>query len=629
MQVGRNDMKGITVSLLRLVAGFTFTILSFSLIAQPDPFAPKDQADLFWEAGRYQQALEEYQKILGRQPNNAMARFQLGRCQYELNQLDQAFYIFKEVDRKGKFQDSKLYFYLARTEHARHHFDEAAKWYKRYLKELPAGSPERAAIKDRILRCANGRRLKSRPSRTLVENFGAVVNTPNDEFYPVQSPNRSNRIYFSSARPGTVGGARDLNGNPDAKKGFFRSDMFSTGFQGGSWESPEALSTLLNGVYHDILLGFNKSGSQLYFFKGFTQYSGRAMVDTFRTRMLDRRLSSFAAPLPMPIEMEKGDRDPYFFNDSIFLFSSKRAGGYGGFDLYISLLSTGGWTPPENLGPVVNSPYDEVSPYLAKDGRTLYFSSNHKDRSIGGLDIFKTVYEEDTEEWIEPYNLGLPVNSAGDEEHFRLSHEGLKGYFDSDRKTGLGKRDLYVAFFRELLPEQRSFSQPLVFTQVPAYKKQLLRSRKLPSVIANDPSAVFSEEEIVNYELEPLFYEENGQILTGRNIKTVNTLAGLLVAYPQMQLMMIGHADGSDPEIHELHYLMNRLEETANYFYSKGVGGHQMILKAVGSAYPLANATLNGEPNPAGRRINRRSRFSFIKHNRGARAGDSKTAGFE
>jgi hypothetical protein len=587
MQVRRIDKKDIAVSLLRLVVCCVFTIASFSLTAQPDPFTPKGQADLFWEAGRYQQALEEYRKILSRQPDDAEARFQLGRCQYELNQLDQAYYIFKEVDRKGKLQDPGLFFYLARTEHARHHFTEAAQWYKRYLKALPAGSPERAAIKDRILRCANGRRLKSRPSKTLVENFGPAVNTSDDEFYPVLSPNRSNRIYFSSTRPGTVGGAKDEHENQDAELGTYRSDMFRTDFQNGVWESPEALSTLLNGVYHDVLLGFNDDGSQLYFFKGFTQYSGRALVDTFRSRMLDRRLSSFAAPLRMPLQMENGDRDPCFFSDSVLIFSSKRAGGYGGFDLYISLLSTGGWTPPENLGPVVNSPYDEVSPYLAKDGRTLYFSSNHKGRSIGGMDVFKTVFEDDSEQWMAPYNLGLPINSAGNEEHFRLSREGLKGYFDSDRKTGQGKRDLYVAFFRELLPEQRGFSRPLVFTQVPSYKKQLLRSKQLPSVIANDPSAVFSEEEIVNYELEPLFYEEGGQILTGRNIKTVNTLAGLLVAYPQMQLMMIGHTDGSDPQVYELHYLMNRLEETANYLYSKGAGGHQLILKAVGGALIL------------------------------------------
>ena len=144
--------------------------------------------------------------------------------------------------------------------------------------------------------------------------------------------------------------------------------------------------------------------------------------------------------------MDKGDSRPYFYNDSLVLFSSFRSGGYGGYDIY-AMVKKGddGWSTPFNLGPEINSAFDEQYPYLAKDGRSLYFSSNNFRASIGGFDIFEAKYDQEIKKWGAAKNMGMPINSAGDDTHFSLTIDGAKAYLTSNRKTGLGERDIYLS----------------------------------------------------------------------------------------------------------------------------------------------------------------------------------------
>jgi len=132
-------------------------------------------------------------------------------------------------------------------------------------------------------------------------------------------------------------------------------------------------------------------------------------------------------------------------------FSSKRAGGFGGADLYRSrLLPNGEWAVPLNLGSGVNSSFDEISPVLHPDGTTLFFSTNAPN-SMGGFDIFFSVRESDTAKWMEPMNLGYPVNSGSDELFYWPTADNKSGYFASNRAGGLGGFDTY----QNLFPEQK------------------------------------------------------------------------------------------------------------------------------------------------------------------------------
>jgi hypothetical protein len=129
-------------------------------------------------------------------------------------------------------------------------------------------------------------------------------------------------------------------------------------------------------------------------------------------------------------------------------FTSDRPGGFGGRDLYrIRRLPNGQWSLPLNLGPNVNTPFDEDAPFIHSDGTTLFFSSNGHN-TMGGYDIFKTVLTDyDMNGWAVPENMGYPLNTVNDDIYFCLSEDGHTGYFSSERAEGMGMQDIYQVTF--------------------------------------------------------------------------------------------------------------------------------------------------------------------------------------
>jgi hypothetical protein len=130
-----------------------------------------------------------------------------------------------------------------------------------------------------------------------------------------------------------------------------------------------------------------------------------------------------------------------------FYFSSNREGGYGGFDIYrVVKLPTGDWSLPINLGPTVNTKYNDDGPFIHPDGKTLYFTSEgHK--NMGGYDIFKTTFEDSV--WTKPENLGYPTNTTKDEVYFVISANEQHAYYSSDKEGGFGDQDLYKIDYLE------------------------------------------------------------------------------------------------------------------------------------------------------------------------------------
>ncbi|MBK8921739.1 MAG: PD40 domain-containing protein [Saprospirales bacterium] len=536
-------------------------------------------------------ALSQYQQD---KPGDPAVLTKLGICQYHLHQAEKARqYLEFVLQRDPANSDPELHYYLARTLHGQQEFERAIGAYKGFLRVAPEKHPMRANALDNIRRCVSGLALPANDAVALVENLGDRVNTPGDEFAPLPSVNHPGRIYFSAARENTSGGLRNDQGYEDLEAGHWCSDMFFTEQSNSGWNYASLLGDLQNTPRYEVALDFSSDGQILYFFRGFTLYSGEIFSDTAG------RKDEYAVMPPVfssPMVPEDGDTAPFFANDTLLIFASRREGSMGGLDLYYSTRCDSAWAPPLHLGPVINSPYDETTPFLARDGRTLYFSSN-RPASMGGFDVFRSVFDVSTQTWSSPGNLAKPVNSPGDDAFFRLSVDGLTAFFSSDRLESYGGRDLYVAYFKQAPPEQ--LADRLLFTDV---------AKKAKSA-GNGQETSRSVEKVT---LPVLYYNADSDVLNEESRKALDEIARLAREYPETQVLVMVHTDETGPAKFDLYYGIKRAEIIGKALTDRSVPSWRISLKSFGSAYPVARNVQNTLPSPLGRRLNRRIEITLV-----------------
>ncbi len=546
-------------------------------------FADEQWAEALHLLDQYQQAKPGDLEILTR----------LGICNYHLHQAEKARQYFEFVLQKNpNNNDPGLHYFLARTLHGQQVFDQAIAAYKRFLRVSSDKHPLRANALDNIRRCVSGLQIPANPDVALVENLGDRVNTPGDEFAPLPSVNHPGRIYFSAARENCTGGRRNDEGYEDTETGHWCSDMFFSDQTNSGWNYATLLGDLLNTPRFEVALEFSGDGQILYFFRGFTLYSGEIFADTAG------RKDEYAVTPPAfgsPMQPEEGDLAPFLANDSLLIFASRREGGLGGLDLYFATRSDTGWTTPQHLGPEINSNYDETTPFLAHDGRTLYFSSNRPE-SMGGMDVFKSVFDEETRTWSAPVNVGKPINSPGDDAFFRLSVDGLHAFFASDRLDSYGARDIYIVYFKQEQPEQ--LNDRLLFAD----------AEKRAAAAADAATDVRSIEKV---QLPVLYYNSDEDILNEANRNTLTEIARLARAYPNAEVLVTVHTDETGPAKFDLYYGIKRAEIVGKALMDRGVAARRVSLKSFGSAYPVARNVLDTRPNPAGQALNRRIAVTF------------------
>lgn len=531
----------------------TLFCLSFLLLplfphAQESLSDRKKKAKEYFYNARYQDAFTILQQAQKNNLEDRETKFLMAVSLYLINRLPEAEAMFKEqINQKGFFPESLLY--LGRIAHDQTEYLKASEYYRAYLKTLPAEDPNRQLVRDAVRTCSNGIQWQFRQQLAIVENLGKGVNTPYDEFAPVISPSSNDRLYFSSSRPGCYGGLRNRNGIPDETYGRYFYDIFHVRFQGGQWKDPGNQGYLTNSAKHEVILDFSPDGHSMYYFRGNNLQQGQIFVDTFSGSAESLTSEIFFGPA----DAIAGISAPHFVNDTLLIFPSKRNGGFGGLDLYKSVLYKGKWSTPENLGQDINSPYDETTPFLARDGKTLYFSSNNPKWTTGGFDVLKSVYNAATFRWSSPYNLGIPVNSSEDETHFRLTKDGYTAYFSSSRRDGIGERDIYAAYFFDFLPEM----------SVNSDNQRLSASAQ--DMIPKGNSTTFLSR------LEPIFFDNPQDAIAPNYLRQLEELAIYLVRNPTEELLLTGYSQIEQTISDRLFSGVKAADRIAAFLIGKGV----------------------------------------------------------
>lgn len=441
-------------TLLTSLSIFLLSLLSFSQPLSKAEFRQYFiQGNLLMLENYYDTAVRTFLRLYSADPTNAYINYKIGLCflktpsaklksiPYLENALKHTQGNYKEDIFSEKNAPEDVYYYLGQAYHLAYRFDEAIFNFNKFRDMV--GKWNLQMVKDidrRVEMCKNAKTITAQPIQCHISNLTDSVNSPEADYSPVISADES-VIIFTSRREGTGG---KTNVTPDL---LFFEDLWVS-YQGkyGTWTKAKGLSRQINTDGNEATIGLSADGSQLYVYRD-DKGDGNIYISKLEgehwnvpNKLEDQNVNTTAWE---PSACVSPDGNTMYF-------VSNRSGGEGGRDIYrCRRLPNRTWSEPENLGPTINTPFDEDAPFMHPDGSTFIFSSNGHN-SIGGFDVFtSTLTGENT--WSQPTNIGYPVNTTDDDIYFVISSDGRRGYYASLRPEGKGEKDLYMV----------SFTQPL------------------------------------------------------------------------------------------------------------------------------------------------------------------------
>lgn len=400
------------------------------------------EAAYYFDSKDYKKAYELYDKLYTQVPKNFDYKFRLAYSSlFYPEKKARAVELFEDIKKTDKSPD--VDYYLAKAYHVNYKFDEAIKSYESYItiKGTKLSKEDQAFIDDSklgIINCTNGKELIAKKIIADIKNIGAPINTEETEGVPIISADESIMIYTYAGKNSTGGLLNDML-KPDKEEGTYHEDIFiSTRSNDSTWNQPIGISSI-NTNANDAAVALSPDGQTLFSFVSDVKNPG----DLYASNLNGTDWSK-PEKLNTNINSEFWEGSCSITADGRYLyFASERPGGLGGRDLYVSEKVNGEWAPAVNLGPSINTQYNEDAPFIHPDGITLFFSSEgHK--SIGGYDIMYSIKKDNA--WIEPLSMGIPLNTTEDDRYYVINAKGDVGYFSSNRggAGGKGQQDIYT-----------------------------------------------------------------------------------------------------------------------------------------------------------------------------------------
>ena len=421
-----------------------FACLALNLSAQKNVIGKgEDQLKMFnaqqaFYAGDFQKAANIYKDLLTQSPTDANILGRIAECFFNMAQYNDA----QLNAEKAKGIDEKAYertsLVLGKYYHMNGRLDEALTEYNFYKSIVGATKKAQESQIDMfIAQIATAKELMGHPVDVKIQNMGDVINSEFDDKAPMVTADGKTLI-FTSRRPGK---SSQLDVEGDNK---YFEDIYISKWDTVKkmWADAELIPGSINTEGHDACTSISPDGKQIFIYKNDAQGESRG-GDIYASRLSSSGKWGGAKSVGKPINTTYWEGGACVSPDGKTLYIiSERPGGLGHGDIYVAQRKTRTeWDTPVNIGPMINTPEDEGGLFLAPDGKTLFFSSKGHN-SMGSYDIFKTTYENG--KWTTPVNLGYPINTVNTDVCFSLTVDGKTGYFNSDRKGGLGERDVYV-----------------------------------------------------------------------------------------------------------------------------------------------------------------------------------------
>ena len=429
---------------------------------------------------------------------------------------------------------------------------------------------------------------------------------------------------------------------------------------GGGWSEPVTISSNINTQMNEGTCTISADGRKLIF----TSCSGRdnyGSCDLYETNKIGEQWS---APRNLGPAVNSGawESQPSLSADGRALyFVSDRRSGLGQRDIWMSTMDEAGrWTKAVNVGKPINSEYDQMSPFIHVNGRTLYFATNAL-RGFGGYDIFYS--EKDSSGWSEPRNIGSPINNHDDQFSLFITADGKRGYYSHEETKEDGYA--YSKIYEVQIPEESwmkfrsnyvkgtvtdkltkeklnakielvdltsntvvsqvssdsvNGSYLMVLTQGAEYALYITKTGYLfKSLNFNYSEVTDFKPIIVDIELEPvregsavvlnnIFFDTDKYELKEKSAAELNKVVKFLSENPLVRIQISGHTDNVGTTDYNKQLSLKRATSVYTYLTNHGVSSNRLVSKGFGSEKPVADNNTE-----EGRTMNRRIEMTIIR----------------
>lgn len=390
-------------------------------------------ADEHYSHHNYLMALPMYKELLKNDKNNASIQYKIAECYLNTNINKSEAIKYLEFCTKEPKVEANVWLRLGEAYRLSNKIDEAIKAFEKY-KEL---EPKKKKIADRQLEiCANAKTLMLNPVNVSFTNLGKEINSEFADYYPWITQDES-FLAFTTRRKGQTAGRPEVDG-------YYASDVYTSRVEAGKWIKAENPGPKINSSLDEQVVGLKSDGSEMLIYIDHIDKFG----DIYSTV---KKNGMWVKYLPFPEHINKKiEHSASISPDGNTLFFIRGENREDQTDIYICRkLPNGNWSEPFKMGPEINTEYHEDFPYLSTDGVTLYFSSEGHN-TMGGFDLFKSVWNPEENTWTKAENLGYPVNTTDNDRSICLTSDNRVGYISALRPGGQGDLDLYRIKFNDV-----------------------------------------------------------------------------------------------------------------------------------------------------------------------------------
>ena len=400
---------------------------------------PEAKAKGLFDIGDFKNAQIAYTVLLSKDPENAFLNWRLGLCHlYQNIRKSAAIPYLRKVVNMQKFDDEVMYD-LGLAYMYNEQIDSALLFFNKY--KLTISKPERIIDVTRQLEfCENAKKFMKTPVNVRFENLGDDVNSEGPDMHPFVPLDESFLVFSTKRDKGVAGQNLDYDGYKPA-------DIFWCKVSNGEFRKAKGVGMTINTEFVEEFVGMSAYGDHIFYMidnmEGFD--------DVWMSEFTGRRWEK-GKTLGESINTDEPELSATCTPDGQTLFIARlpvEQPGFGGIDIFMSKLLPGGiWSIPVNLGPTINTQYDEMFPIISADGKTLYFASQgHK--SMGGYDVYKSEWNEQFNRWERPENLGYPINTTMDNFTYCPTDNPRHAYTAQLRNDGFGDLDIYRVIFND------------------------------------------------------------------------------------------------------------------------------------------------------------------------------------